>query len=63
MPRFLTVENKHNRAIASAADLAIFSRNVHEFLQWYLTILKTWIHYSRDTTKVQMGSFGRKYDS
>ena len=53
VPRWLTADNKRARVVASEQSLSMFQRNPKGFLQRYVTVNETWIHYYTLETKNQ----------
>ncbi|GBM44793.1 hypothetical protein AVEN_148295-1 [Araneus ventricosus] len=47
------MENKRNRVINSKVGLALFRRNLDEYLRRYITVDESWIHYYTPETKEQ----------
>ena len=54
VPRFLTVDQKRTRVVASEQCLGMFQRNSKAFLRRYVTVDETWIHYYTPETKNQL---------
>ncbi|CAK1588256.1 unnamed protein product [Parnassius mnemosyne] len=50
VPRLLTVDHKRNRVTNSQEGLALFNRNMEEFLR-RVTVDETWIHHNTPETK------------
>ncbi len=45
VPHLLTMEEKQHRIDDSESCLALFTRNKQDFLCWFVTMDKTWIHH------------------
>ena len=45
VPRLLTVDQKRQRVVDSERCLELFRGNKPNFLRWYVTTDKTWIHH------------------
>lgn len=53
VPRLLTIDHKRNRVTISQECLALFNRNMNEFLRRFVTVDETWIHHNTPETKQQ----------
>lgn len=51
VPRLLTIDHKRKRVTTSQACLALFNRNMNEFLHRFITVDETWIHYNTPPPK------------
>ncbi|XP_022822885.1 histone-lysine N-methyltransferase SETMAR-like [Spodoptera litura] len=53
VPRLLTIDDKRKRVTISQKCLALFNRNINEFLRRFVTVDETWIHHNTPETKQQ----------
>ena len=53
VPRLLTIDHKRNRVTVSQECLALFNRNMDEYLRRFVTVDETWIHHNTPETKQQ----------
>ncbi|CAK1604048.1 unnamed protein product [Parnassius mnemosyne] len=63
VPRLLTVDHKRNRVTTSQEGLALFNRNMEEFLHRFVTVDKTWIHHNTPEIKQQSKQWVSKGES
>ena len=52
VPHLLTADQKLARVVASEQCLGMFQRNSKDFLQHYVSVDGTWIHYYTPETKI-----------
>ncbi|CAH2090560.1 unnamed protein product [Euphydryas editha] len=53
VPRLLTVDQKLTRKTVSIENLALYKRNLSEFLRRFITVDETWIHHYTPESKQQ----------
>ena len=63
VPRLLTVDHKRNRVTTSQEGLALFNRNMEDFLRRFVTVDETWIHHNTPETKQQSRQWVSKGES
>jgi histone-lysine N-methyltransferase SETMAR len=63
VPRLLTVDHKRNRVTTSQEGLALFNRNMEDFLHRFVTVDETWIHHNTPETKQQSKQWVSKGES